>query len=221
MGLTPDAKRLAESIVEDSIAKLGDLVIELVDAVSDNWALLSEILFGWKMGGVFDDTRPPTYDLPTEYQSWRILTDYNLVGPGYDFTHLYEDGQTTIPASSIGRNAMLFGIIAILAPAFAALGIRKAGSIFSYILGSITGIKPRLNKLQDGIDELLELSRSVPVDTEVVEDDIVVDKLDFIISVLNDADTEMSALIDALARDRLSRLVSVDWGDDGYNPPSA
>lgn len=222
MGLNTNALLLGNLVLGKLAENTANRVIDIALSIVAFWDVVFNSIFPFKVGGIFDDSRPTTYDLDTEYNTgFRLFSDIPITVQGdYDWSYYFEPGQTHIDGASVGRNTFLTIIGIMAALLIARISGQNAKLIIGTIIGRFTGLKSRLNDIEAKVDMILDMpqAREFMERTNTSDDTTLTDTLQHIINMLGDGDSELTGLIKALANDDIHRLTHIDWGKDSFNP---
>jgi hypothetical protein len=173
-------------------------------------------------GALYDifNSYSPEWDIPT------IFSDAEMASPimldlDFSASTSFEPGTGLIPHQIVARNTSvaLGGVIVVATLSY--FGFRQAGSLMSVLFAKLFGVKAKINKLDDKIENLTDMVQSMiltpnKMAAQTGADDVnslrVV--IDNIVSMLANADIEMTGLIDALVTNKTSMLKPTDWSKD-------
>lgn len=221
MPLKPEAGVLAGGALWEFASTSVENFVDAVIGVMDLWGRISHIIFGYHVGGIFDDSRPTTYTSNTEYNTnFRLNPDIPLATSDYDYSAFFENGQTHISGGHVARNTFLLFVFFALLVRFGPILGKKIKVMALSILERLTGVKSRLTDIENKIDILLdaqanELSSNPQESPGMISSD---DALKHIIEMLSDGDRELTSLMNGLATDNRNRFKSINWGEDSFNP---
>ena len=219
MGLTDEAKLLSATALDDFIDEFMEETIDVLRLIPEILHVLIDALSpDWDVPGVFDDDMAIPPGTGTNPNKW--FHDYPLIkfenqAIVYDYTSYFENSQTSIDGAAIGRNTFMFIVCVLGVFFFARTGARKASVVFALIMNKFFGINARISQVEDKVDTLLEYAETVddyvPTESNEGLEEAMLNQFEVLKIMLQNADEEMSSLIQALRTDRQRDLKSIEW----------
>ena len=164
--------------------------------------------------------------LSIEWDVASVFSDADMASPiivdkDYSSSTAFEPGTGLISGETISRNTAIFVAGALLVVTLTYFGFRKASILMGVLYQKMFGVKARISKLDDKVDGITDMLQSMILSGQgegvrASSEDIQAIRtlLDNALSMLGNADIEITSLVTALLNNRKSFAESVAWDKD-------